>query len=1150
MPTYRGWREVGHFESEDVMTKEDEETDLTSKLSFFDAHLPSIMIGDWYHNVAWLSIGALLSWFFGYFRFSLGPVFFVMLTCSIIYRSSVRKYREQLREEAQREFSIKQIETDYETIDWLNVTIEKFWYFLEPLISQIVCQQVNATLITLPIPGFIKQIWVDSFTAGTKPFRIEMVKTLSGTRDDVVVMDWGFSFCPNSLVDASYKQQKSHVNQKVVVKAELFGVSIPVAVLDVSCYAVARVRIRMMESFPHIQTINVLLLNPPKFDFCSRLLSDSQFNWEVLDIPGVFPFINEMVTKYAGPMFFSPMLFQLNVQQLLAGNALDSSIGVLCITAKSADGIKGIRSLDNSMDPYLTYSFVKNKVLGKTKVIENTYNPTWNEKTYIPVKSLTDPLMIQLWDYNTIRTDRQVGIIQMDLEGLEQDTSQSNVVQDLTRNTKRIGHASFDLKYFPCEEATMGADGAITPPPDLNTGIARICVAEGRHLKLEGLDKAPNVQVELFLDSKMVEESAFVNLETPGWNMVNEKIIVLRLKARVKVVVKDKLGKKLGVIQKYLNELIDATQVQQLWYSLAKGGEVRVDVQWKPVELDIGDPVSYTPPIGVVRVAIDSAEDLRNLETIGKVDPYVRMFVNGVERGRTRAINDTLDPSWNEGHYVTVSLANQLLTLEVMDVERHLPDRTLGKFDVRLNEIISRNEKGDYIEHQDSQKRVSKLIHKKGVKGTLTYSLSFFPCLPIKTLQDIEEEKKDAKYEEETKKQAEQRQEEKKNLEEKLSKLHRGPRHHKIKKQLEVLQKQILDYGDDADAETVDTSLANDDGGTSKLHLPLNELVDFKSGVLVFELQNPQLAKDDYYIQVFFDNHGHYDFQSPKMSKKRQARQQDQSTGTGDVVITDLDWSECTFRFTTKKDGNRAEKCICETTIPSQQLLKNYYDKPGTIDLAGSTNGQITAQVQWIPVIYEHGVPPQDSKDNQGTLTIDIIKGEQLPSADSNGYSDPFVELYLNHDTKEFYKLNKKKKTLNPNWHEQTTVDLGNRYDTNIRVVCWDWDMAGENDLLGTGVIKLSEANTDGGNVVEVKTPLVGESGEDAGTLYFKLSFKPKVIIQVKPESETKVGDVAKGGATVVKGVGKGVGMVGKGAFTGIGGGLKGLKNLVKSDKD
>ena len=331
-----------------------------------------------------------------------------------------------MREQAQREFSVKSIEDDYETMDWCNYFLEQFWYYLEPSISQIACEQVNPILASSPAPAFVKSLWLDSFTLGTKPPRIDSVKTLAGTAPDVVVMDWGFSFTPNALVDANHKQLKSHVNERIVVKATLFGITIPIAIDDVSFSGLARIRLRLMTSFPHVETVNVSMLEPPKFDFNTKVLGESSWWWEVLSIPGLYPLINEMVKKYVGPLLFTPLSFQLNVQQLMAGNALDSAIGVLSITADSARGLKGFKTIGNTLDPYLTFGF-QNKVLAKTKVIDDTSEPVWKQTLRIPISSLSEPFNITCIDFNDFRKDRQVGAIQFDLEPLIDNPKQPNL---------------------------------------------------------------------------------------------------------------------------------------------------------------------------------------------------------------------------------------------------------------------------------------------------------------------------------------------------------------------------------------------------------------------------------------------------------------------------------------------------------------------------------------------------------------------------------------------------------------------------------------------------------------------------------------------------------------------------------------------------
>ncbi|KAK6463826.1 C2 domain-containing protein [Scheffersomyces coipomensis] len=1118
-PTFRGWKEVGGWGQDDVLTQEDETVDLLSKTSVVDTYLPPVIYGDWYHNVGYLVVGGLLSWFIGWFRFSVAPLFFVIVVFAILYRSSIKKYRTTLREQVQREFSIKSIETDYETMDWLNNFLEKFWFFLEPSISNIVCEQVNPILASSPAPGFIKALWIDSFSAGTKPPRIDCVKTLQGTNDDVVVMDWGFSFTPNALADASTKQLKNKINQKTIVKASIFGFPFQVAVSDIAGRGIARVRLRMMSSFPHVETINISFLEPPQFDFNSKIVSDAPWIWEVLAIPGLYPFINEMVKKYAGAMFFSPVSFQLNVQQLLSGYAFDSAIGVLAITASSARGLKGFSNIGNTLDPYLTFGF-KKEVSARTKAISDTNKPVWNETIYITVNSLSEPLNITVVDYNEFRKDREVGSIQFDLEPLLGEAKQSNLTAPFIRNNKPVGELLFGLQYMPVLQAQKGADGAVAPPPELNTGIARIEIAEGRHLK-DG-EKAASTYAELYVNGKNILKTGVQKkTNNPGWGASKEEIVDNKAKAKVKVVIKNSHDKVIGTIQQSLSELIDATQTESNWHPLARGGEVRIAAAWKPVDLVYATGSGgYTPPIGAVRVSIERGEDLRNLEALGTVDPYARLLVNGFERARTVAADSTTNPTWNEIHYVTVSSSNQRLTIEVMDVERTQADRTLGSFDVRLSDIITKNEKGQYAEYVDKNKRTGRLIHKKGPKGVVTYSLSFYPILPVMTIEDLKEE-------------AEEKAAAKKETDEKAAKEAAEKTAANGTKAEEAVKKVDESVAPDHKTEE-DVEEDVDSNTSSKLKLSLEELVGYNSGIFIYEIFDGSLSKDDVYLQAFFDNHGYHDFVSQHIKSKKA------NIGTtGDVVIKELGFSKASFRIVKKKGDNRAETPIAEYNVPTLQLLKETYGKPSKIKLSGAGEAAFTIQCQWIPLIYQNGIPPADSITNTGILTINVLRAENLPAADRNGKSDPYVELYLNTDKESFFKSKKIKKTLDPTWNETTTVQIINKHDSFIKLVCNDWDMGPEkDDLLGIGKIPLKDVSAK--EPFEVTLPLVGETGGNAGNVYLSLSFKPEFLLNVRKGSTTinplgAVGAVGNVGLDAGKGVVKGVGSVGKG----IGGAFK-----------
>jgi Ca2+-dependent lipid-binding protein len=100
--------------------------------------------------------------------------------------------------------------------------------------------------------------------------------------------------------------------------------------------------------------------------------------------------------------------------------------------------------------------------------------------------------------------------------------------------------------------------------------------------------------------------------------------------------------------------------------------------------------VSYSPPIGVVRLHFFGATNLKNVEalTAGKSDPYVRVKSGLHNRGQTEFIDDNLDPDWNEVVYVPIHSIREDLVLEVMDFNENTKDKLLGLTDLSIKSIV------------------------------------------------------------------------------------------------------------------------------------------------------------------------------------------------------------------------------------------------------------------------------------------------------------------------------------------------------------------------------------------------------------------------------------------------------------------------------
>jgi hypothetical protein len=143
-----------------------------------------------------------------------------------------------------------------------------------------------------------------------------------------------------------------------------------------------------------------------------------------------------------------------------------------------------------------------------------------------------------------------------------------------------------------------------------------------------------------------------------------------------------------------------------------------------------------------MRFHFKRATNLRNLEAMGKSDPYARVLLSGMTRGRTVTFRNNLNPEWDEVVYVPIRSAREKLTVEVMDEETINKDRTLGWCDLNASDFVRENENGEFEIDDEKQPITSQLSISGGnKKGELEYDVAFYPSVPVINPEDeVEEE--------------------------------------------------------------------------------------------------------------------------------------------------------------------------------------------------------------------------------------------------------------------------------------------------------------------------------------------------------------------------------------------------------------------------
>jgi len=262
----------------------------------------------------------------------------------------------------------------------------------------------------------------------------------------------------------------------------------------------------------------------------------------------------------------------------------------------------------------------------------------------------------------------------------------------------------------------------------------------------------------------------------------------------------------------------------------------------------------------------------------------------------------------------------------------------------------------------------------------------------------------------------------------------------------------------------------------------------------------------------------------------------------GDCFIRELDWSRLTLKVREKGekqgDGDK-DKTLARLSGNSLDTLKQCLNNPTVLRMKDEDGRTSTVKIslKYIPV--KMNLDPSESINNMGSLRVDVLDAESLPAADSNGKSDPYCKFELN--GQELFKSKTQKKTLNPTWNESFDTQVTSRTAAKFVVKVFDYDFADKPDFLGSTDIDLTQLEPF--RAKEVRLPLVGKKGEQAGSIRLRLLFRADYVTRQRMGTSTfggtfggptrimtsVVGVPTKGASSVVQGVGKGASFLKRG---------------------
>ncbi|KAI0241778.1 Tricalbin-2 [Massospora cicadina] len=1026
-------------------------------------------VGETWFSVALISATVFITYLLSYFGLGLVLCLFLAYFIAKLYGASLEAAYARKVQKLQDFLMIPELETDIESVGWINRFLDRFWAQFEPHLAHQIASEVEKAAAA-QLPPFITSAKFAHFTLGTKPPLVEGVKYYPREESDVIIMDWKVSFCPHAHHPAiglarppTHPNFDSRVFVDVAFKLGPLDFTLPVKVSDIRFLANLRIKLRLMNAFPHIKAIEVSLLSPPEIDVCVCPV------WfDVTNLPGFWALVNRQIRLNLAGIALAPKAFSLDVEGLLSGSDAESAIGVLKLTVVSARNLKNVE-LIGMIDPFVSIDIEGRKELVRSRAIDNTTEPDWDETFTILLHNLTETMNLVVKDQNGVKKDYALGACAFSLSTLLSEPQQE-LCLPLLRQGKARGDLTFHVSYFPVADPIKREDGSEEVVPS-NSGVLKLFVRQvsglERQKKMLPFGSDHSVQVEVKLNGQPLvattpkEHSSNVVIESATEHFVDslaEANLTLSLISS---------GTVAATFPIKLSALLERLANQAYWFDFAtganpstQGARVKLDAKWAPVLMDPEAHGSLPLPIGFVRVQVRQGKDLKTAELGGSVAPSVVVLMSNKVYGRTTPLEATHDPVWDALVYVPIHRAKEVLRFEVKGPAALKKEASLGQIDLPVADLLG-PPLPDREGYADGE--LCEGWHPLKSRGQVELAAQFFSIVP------------------------------------------------------EALPARAAETPpSEGSSPIVDSAEASAEPETPR------DLTQYNAGVLrvtVVEARGVGGPNAQLYVGVYLNGDAYNPVLRTRVCKNSSTPAWGEA---GESVVKEVDVDKLTVAV---KDARNNDKVVGKWETKLDALIAGLHasqpDEPTWYQL-DSGIGAIQLKFHFRPTQYQ--IHPSESARNRGILQVKVLFAENLIPADKDGSSDPYVALSLNGGKKS--KTEVRKNTLNPEFGQTFSFKVMDRINSTLRIEAFDWNQIQSHKALGYAEVALEPLPVET-QVVEA-FPLAGVS---SGAVTLELVFAPMYVFTgvssglldaaLSGNPVDLVGGLAKGGFGLAKGTGK-----------------------------
>lgn len=256
--------------------------------------------------------GMVLAYLIGRYRFNM---LFVLPVAHIVYFVFKRRVKhfsltlETLLKEKDRRDAVG----EYETVEWLNYIIRKFWEVSEAGVSSEIYSAVNREL-KANTPKILKSLKLTELTLGTRPPIVERIGFLNKNEDSIIV-EFAMNFIPMQTSEDIlfyFGEEKKHWNTCIELTATVGFISLPILVRNFTFSGIFRAEISLTRKIPFLKSFSLCILELPLVDFELHPLKTVDF----MDLPYLSRAIAGIINSQVHNLLLFPKNITIDLQNI------------------------------------------------------------------------------------------------------------------------------------------------------------------------------------------------------------------------------------------------------------------------------------------------------------------------------------------------------------------------------------------------------------------------------------------------------------------------------------------------------------------------------------------------------------------------------------------------------------------------------------------------------------------------------------------------------------------------------------------------------------------------------------------------------------------------------------------------------------------